>query len=88
MSSIYANRWYQDEAEFSIFDYFQRGGVGNPVVAMPTGTGKSVVIANFIRRIFGYWPNQRVMMLFSGFEFARNDYANRFRRRSIGRACN
>ena len=63
MSSIYANRWYQDEAEFSIFDYFQRGGVGNPVVAMPTGTGKSVVIANFIRRIFGYWPNQRVMML-------------------------
>ena len=30
---------------------------------MPTGTGKSVVIANFIRRIFGYWPNQRVMML-------------------------
>ena len=57
MSSIYANRWYQDEAEYSIFDYFQRGGVGNPVVAMPTGTGKSVVIANFIRRIFGYWPN-------------------------------
>ena len=63
MSSIYTNRWYQDEAEFSIFDYFQRGGAGNPVVAMPTGTGKSVVIANFIRRIFGYWPNQRVMML-------------------------
>lgn len=63
MSNIYVPRWYQDEAEYSIFDYFQRGGVGNPVVAMPTGTGKSVVIANFIRRIFGYWPNQRIMML-------------------------
>lgn len=59
----YANRWYQDEAEFAIFDYFQRGGIGNPVVAMPTGTGKSVVIANFIRKIFAYWPNQRIMML-------------------------
>lgn len=63
MSSIYVPRWYQDEAEYSIFDYFERGNVGNPVVAMPTGTGKSVVIANFIRRIFQLWPNQRVMML-------------------------
>ncbi|QBZ71736.1 hypothetical protein [Pseudomonas phage KP1] len=63
MTSIYVPRWYQDDAEFSIFDYFERGNTGNPVVAMPTGTGKSVVIANFIRRIFGYWPNQRIMML-------------------------
>lgn len=63
MSSIYVPRWYQDEAEYSIFDYFQRGSTGNPVVAMPTGTGKSVVIANFIRSIFNNWPNQRIMML-------------------------
>lgn len=63
MSSIYVPRWYQEEAEYSVFDYFQRGQVGNPVVAMPTGTGKSVVIANFIRRVFGLWPNQRIMML-------------------------
>lgn len=63
MNSIYVPRWYQDEAEFSIFDYFERGQTGNPVVAMPTGTGKSIVIANFIRRIFQMWPNQRVMML-------------------------
>lgn len=63
MSSILTPRYYQDEAEFSIFDYFQSGKSGNPVVAMPTGTGKSVVIANFIRKIFSLWPNQRVMML-------------------------
>lgn len=56
-------RWYQREAEQSIFDYFESGGRGNPVVAMPTGTGKSVVIANFLRRVYSRWPNQRVMML-------------------------
>lgn len=61
--SNYVNRWYQDEAEYAIFDYFQAGNIGNPVVAMPTGTGKSIVIANFVRRVFGYWPNQRIMML-------------------------
>lgn len=61
--SNYVNRWYQDEAEYAIFDYFQAGNIGNPVVGMPTGTGKSIVIANFVRRVFGYWPNQRIMML-------------------------
>lgn len=60
---MYNNRWYQDEAEFSIFDYFRTHKVGNPVVAMPTGTGKSIVIANFLRNVYYRWPNQRVMML-------------------------
>lgn len=56
-------RWYQAEAEFSIFDYFERGGKGNPLVAMPTGTGKSVVIASFIRTIFRRDSRQRILML-------------------------
>lgn len=63
MSNMYVNRWYQDEGEYAIFDYFQSGNTGNPVVAMPTGVGKSIVIANFIRRVFENWPNQRIMML-------------------------
>lgn len=60
---LYKPRWYQEEAEYSIFDYFGQGNTGNPVVAMPTGTGKSIVIGSFLRHIFGYWPNQRVLML-------------------------
>jgi DNA repair protein RadD len=56
-------RWYQSEAEYSILEYFANGNKGNPVIALPTGTGKSIVIGNFLRHIFGYWPNQRVMML-------------------------
>jgi len=62
-STSFEDRWYQVEAEQAIFDYFDNGGRGNPVVAMPTGTGKSVVIANFLRRVYRYWPTQRIMML-------------------------
>ncbi|QZA70471.1 DNA helicase [Erwinia phage AH03] len=55
-------RYYQEEAIQSIFDYFARFD-GNPVIALPTGTGKSLVIAEFIRRVMFNWPGQRIMML-------------------------
>jgi DNA repair protein RadD len=60
---MFANRWYQDEGQFAILDYFDRGGKGNPLAVFPTGTGKSVIIAQLIQKIFFRFPNQRVMML-------------------------
>ena len=59
----FQSRWYQDEAEIAIFGYFEKGNVGNPVVAMPTGTGKSVVIGRFVAKVMQLWPSQRIMML-------------------------
>jgi DNA repair protein RadD len=60
---MYMPRPYQIEARQSVFDYFTSGKTGNPVVAMPGGTGKSIVIADIITEIFKIWPTQRVMML-------------------------
>lgn len=54
-------RPYQNDAVQAIFDYFRREQ-GNPLEAMPTGTGKSVVIAEFIRRACTQYPNTRVLM--------------------------
>lgn len=56
-------RYYQNDAVYAIWDYFKKGNKGNPIVAMPTGTGKSLVIASFIKSIYHYFPNQKVMML-------------------------
>jgi DNA repair protein RadD len=56
-------RDYQDAAVTSIFEYFANGGQGNPIVALPTGTGKSIVIAEFIRRAMEHYPSTRVMKL-------------------------
>jgi len=60
---ILQDRWYQSGAVQSVFNYFESGRNGNPIIAMPGGTGKSVVIALLIYRIFKMFPSQRVMML-------------------------
>lgn len=57
------DRPYQAEAVQSIWSYFQNGGTGNPIIAMPTGVGKSVVIARFLQSVYAAYPSQRVMML-------------------------
>jgi DNA repair protein RadD len=59
----YTPRWYQDEAVMSIFHYYASGKDGHPVVAMPTATGKSLVIAEFIKYTLERWPRQRFMCL-------------------------
>ena len=56
-------RPYQEEGLNCIYKYFVDGGKGNPVVAWPTGTGKSVVPAVFIHRAMSQWPNQRFLMI-------------------------
>ena len=55
-------RYYQTEAKQAIFNYFVHSN-GNPVVALPTGTGKSIIIADFIEEVYKHYPTQRIMML-------------------------
>lgn len=59
-------RDYQEEAiDQGIFQYFEThpDPLSNPVIAMPTGTGKAVVIGGFIKRVMTRWPGQQIMML-------------------------
>lgn len=55
-------RNYQIAALASLDSYFARAR-GNPVVSMATGTGKSIVIAEFCRRALTQWPETRIIML-------------------------
>ena len=59
------SRYYQDEAEASLYAFFatHTDVNRNPVIAMPTGTGKSIVIAKFIKGVLSQWPMQKIMML-------------------------
>lgn len=61
-------RWYQEEAVQSLFDFFNDPvrahslEPANPLICMPTGTGKSVVIAEFLRRALMTYPQTRAIV--------------------------
>lgn len=56
-------RIYQEQAVNGIWQYFTNGGRGNPIVAMPTGTGKSLVIAKFVETVLASYPDQHILNL-------------------------
>lgn len=56
-------RPYQAQGVRDIWQYFMQGGQGNPVVAMPTGTGKSLVIAGFVQSVLQAYPDQKLLNL-------------------------
>lgn len=65
-------RDYQVEAVNSLPAYFARA-TGNPLVCMPTGTGKSLVIAGFLQYVF-HWPGQRVIVATHVKELIQQNY--------------
>lgn len=67
-------RLYQREAVDSLYRYFTEQD-GNPVVALPTGTGKSVVIAMFLDSIFRQWRHQKILILTHVKELIQQNYA-------------
>jgi DNA repair protein RadD len=66
-------RDYQIAAEQSVFDYFESNS-GNPIVAMPTGTGKSVVIASLLMRMVKLYPRTKVIMVTHVKELIEQNY--------------
>lgn len=69
----FQDRPYQTAAVDSIWDYF-REQTGNPLIAMPTGTGKSVVIARFLQGVYHLYPRQRIMLLTHVKELIQQNY--------------
>jgi DNA repair protein RadD len=55
-------RPYQSAAVDAVFTYFERA-TGNPLMVLPTGTGKSVVLAALTQRAITMWPDTRVLMV-------------------------
>lgn len=68
-----APRYYQAEAIDALHDYFDRA-TGNPLVAMPTGTGKSLVIGGYIYSSLQRYTSLRALMLTRSQELVKQNY--------------
>jgi len=56
-------RDYQQRAIDMLYDWFREHDTGNPCLVLPTGAGKSLIIASLIHNALQQWPETRVLML-------------------------
>lgn len=56
-------RYYQTEAIEALYNYWRTPNSQNGLIVLPTGTGKSLVIAALIKKIHDAWPQTRIMVL-------------------------
>lgn len=66
-------RQYQREAIDSLYEYFRINN-GNPLIVLPTGTGKSLVMASFIQQAIINWPQTRIIVSTHVKELVQQDY--------------
>jgi len=56
-------RDYQQRAINQLYDWFRAGNEGNPCLVLPTGSGKSHIVAALCKDALQSWPETRVLML-------------------------
>jgi DNA repair protein RadD len=56
-------REYQQRAIDQLYDWFSKNNDGNPCLVLPTGSGKSHIVAALCKDALQNWPETRVLML-------------------------
>lgn len=67
-------RWYQTTAIDKLFLYWSKQG-GNALIVLPTGTGKSVVIADISAKVFEFDSGARIVVATHSQELVAQNYA-------------
>ena len=60
---MYSLRSYQRATIDAVYTWFQANAEGHPVVVLPTGGGKSIIVASLIQEALQSWPETRILML-------------------------
>lgn len=67
-------RWYQTEAVERLIEYLKKPDAGHPIVVMPTGSGKTIVISDFINEYLSENINSNILVLSHIKEILKQDY--------------
>lgn len=70
---MYTARPYQIEANDSVFDHLNNKVSDEPVIALPTGTGKSLINAMVVKRTFDEYSQVRMLCLTHVKELIKNN---------------
>ncbi len=62
MSFVFTPRWYQGESVSATFDFLENKP-GNPLIALPTGTGKSWIPAMMMYELLRKYPTLRMSLI-------------------------
>ena len=68
-------RPYQRKSIDQLYMWFEMHSQGNPCIVLPTGSGKSHVIATLCKEAVQGWPDTRILMLTHQKELIEQDYA-------------
>jgi len=60
---VFELRPYQDVAPKKVFDFLRNNPKGHPLVAVPTGGGKTVILAEITKQAIKKWPKTKVLIL-------------------------
>src|SRR5512134_1146469 len=71
-------RPYQSAAIEAIYGYFGEKA-GNPLIVLPVGTGKSLVLASFTARAIADWSDTRILIVTHVKELIAQNYAEMIR---------
>jgi len=66
-------RPYQQTAIDALYDYWSANKGRYPLIVAPTGSGKSLIIAEFIRRTCTHYPDVRVVVVVDSRELVRQN---------------
>jgi DNA repair protein RadD len=67
-------RPYQEPIAERVFEYMRKNEDNHPLVGMPTGSGKTVVLADIILKAIQRWPSTKVLVLSHVREILVQDY--------------
>ena len=65
---------HQAKAIASLYTFFHGNPTGHPCLVAPTGSGKSLIQAEFIKGVIEQWPTQRVLCLTHVRELVEQNY--------------
>lgn len=65
--------YQRDAIDKGIYEYFCNHD-GNVLIVIPTGGGKSLIIAQFLKEVYARWPDQRVLILTHVHEIIKQNY--------------